>query len=81
MLYSAIKSENLIEYKKRTYIYIQYIQTIGQVISYILVYILYNYFYDVNILSVSDSILMFFLIISTIYLKKSSRYLDNKKNI
>ena len=67
MLYSAIKSENLIEYKKRTYIYIQYIQTIGQVISYILVYILYNYFYDVNILSVSDSILMFFLIISTIY--------------
>jgi len=52
---------------------------IGQIISYILVYILYNYFYDINILSVTVSILMFFLIISTIYLRKTSQQLNIPK--
>ena len=51
---------------------------VGQVISYSLVYVLYNYFYNVNILSISISILMFFLIIATIYLRKTEQYLyDN----
>lgn len=49
---------------------------IRQIISYTLVYALYNYFYDVNILSISVSILMFFLIISTVYLNKTERYLE-----
>ena len=48
---------------------------IGQLISYALVYILYNYFYNVNILSISIAILMFFLIIATIYLRKTEQYL------
>lgn len=55
--------------------------TIGQIISYSLIYILYNYFYDVNILAISVSILMFFLIISAIYLKRTENYLKNNEQV
>ena len=48
---------------------------IGQVISYSLVYVLYNYFYNVNILAIAISILMFFLIIASVYLRKTEQYL------
>ena len=48
---------------------------VGQIISYSLVFILYNYFYNLNILSISIAILMFFLIISTIYLRKTENYM------
>ena len=65
-VYAAIKTDNLSEYKKEHILAYNIYMTIGQIISYSLVYILYNYFYDVNILSISVSILMFFLIISTI---------------
>ena len=43
----------------------------GQLISYSLTYILYTKFYNANILSIVVSILMFFLIISSIYLISS----------
>lgn len=53
---------------------------LGQIISYSLVYILYNYLYNINILSISVAILMFFLIISAIYLRKTECYLYELKN-
>jgi len=78
-VYAAIKIDNLSEYKKEHILAYNIYMTIGQIISYSLVYILYNYFYDVNILSISVSILMFFLIISTIYLRKTEKYLDENE--
>ena len=50
MVYSAIKIDNLISYKKEHILTYNIYMTVGQIISYSLVYILYNYFYDVNIL-------------------------------
>lgn len=78
MVYAAIKMDDLVEYKKEHILTYNIYMTIGQIISYSLVYVLYNCFYDVNILSVSVSILMFFLIISTIYLRKTERYIGTK---
>lgn len=79
MVYIAIQTEDLIDYKKEHILTYNIYMVIGQIISYILVYILYNYFYDINILSVTVSILMFFLIISTIYLRKTSQQLNIPK--
>ncbi len=81
IVYSAIRTKDLIEYKKEHIFTYNIYMTIGQIISYSLVYILYNYFYDVNILSISVSILMFFLIISTVYLKRTENYLKNSEQI
>lgn len=78
MIYASIKTNNLVEYKKEHILTFNIYMVIGQIISYGLVYILYNYFYDVNILSISVSILMFFLIISTIYLRKTEKYLEQE---
>lgn len=75
VVYLAIKTNDLIEYKKEHILTYNIYMTIGQIISYSLIYMLYNYFYDVNILAISVSILMFFLIISAIYLKKTWDYL------
>lgn len=79
IVYSAIKTKDLIEYKKEHILTYNIYMLIGQIISYSLVYILYNYFYDVNIISISVSILMFFLIISTIYLKRTENYLESNE--
>ena len=74
-VYSIITVDNLTEYRKEHIFTFNIYMTIGQLISYSLVYILYNYFYHVNILSITVAILMFFLIISTIYLRKTEGYL------
>ena len=71
VLYSAIKTDNLLEYKKEHILAYNLYMFVGQLISYSLVYVLYNNFYNVNILSVAICILMFFLIISAIYLNKT----------
>lgn len=77
-IYSSIKVDNLEQYRKEHMMIFNIYMFVGQVISYSLVYVLYNYFYNVNILSISISILMFFLIIATIYLRKTEQYLyDN----
>ena len=76
MVYSIIKSNDLTKYKKEHIFIYNIYMTIGQVISYSLVYVLYNYFYNINILSISVSILMFFLIIETIYLKRTQTFLE-----
>jgi len=70
---------DLIDYKKEHIFTYNIYMAIGQIISYSLIYILYNYFYDVNILAISVSILMFFLIISAIYLKRTEKYLKNNE--
>ena len=62
-IYSSIKVDNLEQYRKEHMMVFNIYMFVGQVISYSLVYVLYNYFYNVNILSISISILMFFLII------------------
>lgn len=79
IVYAAIKTDNLVDYKKEHILIYNIYMTIGQIISYSLVYVLYNYFYDVNILSISVSILMFFLIISTVYLKRTQSYLEKSE--
>lgn len=74
-VYAAIKTDNLEEYRKEHIMTFNIYMFVGQLISYSLVYILYNYFYNVNILSITIAILMFFLIIATIYLRKTEDYL------
>ena len=76
-VYAAIKVDNLEKYRKEHIMTFNIYMIIGQIISYGLVYILYNYFYNVNILLIAISILMFFLIISAIYLRKTEQYLYN----
>ena len=78
-VYASIKINDLENYKKEHILVYNIYMVIGQIISYVLVYVLYNYFYNVNIISVSVSILMFFLIISTIFLRKTQKYLEEKK--
>ena len=79
LVYAVTKTDDLEEYKKEHILTYNIYMAIGQVISYSIVYILYNYFYDVNILSISVAILMFFLIISTVYLRKVETYLREYK--
>ena len=74
-VYAAIKVDGLEKYRKEHMLIFNIYMFIGQIISYSLVYILYNYFYNVNILSISIAILMFFLLIATIYLRKPEQYL------
>ena len=74
-VYAAIKTDNLSKYRKEHIFTFNIYMVIGQVISYSLVYILYNYFYNVNIISIAVSILMFFLLIATIYLRRTEKYL------
>lgn len=81
VVYSAIETKDLIQYKKEHILTYNIYMTIGQIISYTLVYVLYNYFYDINILSVVVSVLMFFLIISTIYLNKSVHCIKENSKI
>ena len=81
IVYSAIRTKDLIDYKKEHILTYNIYMVMGQIISYSLIYILYNYFYDVNILAISVSILMFFLIISTIYLKNTEEYLKNNESL
>lgn len=74
-VYAVITVDNLTEYRKEHIFTFNIYMTAGQLISYALVYVLYNYFYNVNILSITVAVLMFFLIISTIYLRKTQQYL------
>lgn len=74
-VYAATKTDNLDKYRKEHIMIYNVYMFIGQVISYSLVFILYNYFYNVDILSITISILMFFLIISAVYLRKTEDYL------
>lgn len=77
-VYAVITEEQLIKYKKEHILLFNVYMVIGQVVSYGLVYILYNYLYNVNILSISVCILMFFLIIASIYLGRTESYLYMK---
>lgn len=79
-VYASIKTENLSEYRKEHILTFNIYMLIGQVISYSLVYVLYNYLYNVNIISIAISILMFFLIIATIYLRKTEKYLYENRS-
>ena len=77
IVYSAIKVDGLVKYKKEHMLIYNFYMLLGQIISYILVYLLYNYLYSLNILSISISLLMFFLIVSTIYLNRTEEYLEH----
>ncbi len=79
-VYASIKVDELEKYRKEHMLIFNIYMFIGQVISYSLVYVLYNYFYNVNILSITISILMFFLIIAAIYLRKTEQYLYENMN-
>lgn len=79
-VYAVINNDNLSKYKKEHILIFNIYMTIGQLISYSLVYVLYNYFYNVNILSISVAILMFFLIVAAIYLRKTELYLYKARN-
>lgn len=79
VVYASIKINNLENYKKEHILVYNIYMAMGQIVSYALVYILYNYFYNLNIISIAVSILMFFLIISTIFLRKTQKYLEENK--
>ena len=79
VVYTVINAEELMQYKKEHIFIFNIYMTIGQLISYGLVYILYNCFYNINILSIAVSVLMFFLIIASIYLRKAEEYLYMKR--
>lgn len=76
-VYASIKVDNLEKYRKEHLMTFNIYMFIGQIISYSLVFILYNYFYSVNVLSISVAVLMFFLIIAGIYLRKTEEYISN----
>lgn len=76
LVYESIKIEDLNDYKREHDIVFNIYMLIGQVISYSFSYILYVYFYNVNILSIVVCVLMFFLIISSIYLQKTEKHLS-----
>ena len=73
-VYAAIKFDKLERYRKEHIMVFNIYMFLGQIISYSLVYVLYNYFYNVNILSITIAVLMFFLIIASIYLRKIEQY-------
>lgn len=81
VVYAAIKVDNLEKYRKEHIMTFNIYMFLGQIISYSLVFVLYNYFYNVNILSIIIAILMFFLIIATIYLRKTENYMYESRNI
>ena len=80
-IYEAINIEELKEYNREHDIIFNVYMLAGQIISYSLSYILYAYFYNVNILSIVVCISMFFLIISSIYLQKTEKYLKKLRDI
>ena len=80
-VYATIKVDNLEKYRKEHIMTFNIYMFLGQIISYSLVFVLYNYFYNVNILSIIIAILMFFLIIATIYLRKTENYMYESRNI
>lgn len=80
-VYAAIKVDDLEKYRKEHIMTFNIYMFLGQIISYSLVFVLYNYFYNVNILSIIIAILMFFLIIATIYLRKTENYMYESRNI
>lgn len=73
-VYEAINNKELLKYNREHDIIFNIYMFFGQVISYGLTYILYTKFYNANILSIVVSILMFFLIISCVYLQKTQNY-------
>ena len=76
IVYASIDIKELKEYNREHDIFFNIYMLIGQVISYSAAYILYTYFYNVNILSIIVSISMFFLIAATYYLQKTENYLE-----
>lgn len=72
-VYEVIKDKELNNYKREHEITFNIYMCVGQIISYSISYLLYTYFYNVNILSAIIAILMFFLIISCIYLRKTEK--------
>ena len=78
-VYEAINNKELSKYNREHDIVFNIYMFFGQVISYSLTYILYTRFYNANILSIVVSILMFFLIISCIYLQRTENYFVDKE--
>ena len=76
-VYAAIKNKELAKFNREHDIIFNIYMFFGQVISYSITYILYTRFYNANILSVVVSILMFFLIISSLYLQKVENHYMN----
>ena len=79
-VYEAISVPELSRYSREHKIVFTIYTFIGQVISYSLTYILYTMFYNENIISIVISILMFFLIISCLYLQRAEDYFDYNAN-
>lgn len=75
VLYASIRANGLVKYKKEHILLYNFHMTAGQLLSYGLVYVLYVYFYSVNVLSIALSCLLFFLILSAIYLRRTERAL------
>lgn len=71
LVYEAINVDDLKIYNREHDFVFNIYMFFGQVISYLIAYILYRFFYNANILSIVVSILMFFLIISCVFLQKT----------
>lgn len=78
VVYDAINVDDLAQYKREHQITFNIYMLFGQIISYSFAFILYSCFYNVNILSIAISIMMFFSIIAAIYLQKVVSYLEFK---
>ncbi|MBO4815879.1 MAG: hypothetical protein J5507_02915 [Clostridia bacterium] len=74
IIYKAIDIDDMSKYKREHNVIFCTYMLVGELISYGIAYILYNYFYTINILSISISIMMAFLIISCMYLSKVEKY-------
>ena len=78
-VYESINNNELSKYNREHDIVFNIYMFFGQVISYSLTYILYTRFYNANILSIVVSVLMFFLILSCIYLQRTENYFMKKR--
>lgn len=76
-IYAALPKE-LRHYKKEHILVFNIYMTIAQLISYAVIWMGYQYFYNVNILSILMAGLMFFLIIAAMYLQKTVQYIQKK---
>ena len=79
VVYDSINVDKLSKYKREHQITFNIYMLFGQIISYGFALILYTYFYNANILSIAICIMMFFSIISCIYLQQTERFLKEKR--
>lgn len=78
-VYEAINMKELSKYKREHQITYHIYMMLGQILSYGFALILYTCFYNVNILLIAISIMMFFAIFEALYLQRTEQFLKSNQ--